>query len=176
MFRDIPGLKGYKVNEIGDVYSVKNNCILETKISKSGYIFVRINGKVKYNHRLVAITYCDNPDNKPCVNHKDCNKFNNYYGNLEWVTYSENTRHAMKHGRINTNPQNFEKTHVKNCEITSKQIDQFDKQGNFIKTWPSLQEIERQTGMFATNISQTCKGKYKTHYGYIWKYHKTSND
>lgn len=36
--------------------------------------------------------------------------------------------------------------------------------------------IERQTGMFATNISQTCKGKYKTHYGYIWKYHKTSND
>ena len=101
---------------------------------------------------------------------------NNYYKNLEWVTNKENTNHAMKQGRINTNPQNFEKTHVKNCEITSKQIDQFDKQGNFIKTWQSLQEIERQTGMFATNISQTCKGKYKTHYGYIWKYHKTSND
>ena len=82
----------------------------------------------------------------------------------------------MKQGRINTNPQNFEKTHIKNCEITSKQIDQFDKQGNFIKTWPSFQEIERQTGMFATNICQCCKGRYKTTYGYIWKYHRTSND
>lgn len=175
MFKDIPGIDGYKINEYGDVYSIKDNCILNTRISKSGYKYVRINGKVKYNHRLVAITYWDNPENKPCVNHKDCNKLNNYYKNLEWVTHKENTRHAMIHGRINTNPQNFEKTHIKNCKITSKQIDQYDIQGNFIKTWPSFQEIERQTGMFATNVCHACKYNHKI-YGYIWKYHKTSND
>lgn len=172
MFKDIPGVKGYKINEYGET-------LPETKWwnnTKNGYVYIKLGSKWLCQHRLVAELFVPNPENKPCVNHKDNNRHNNYYKNLEWVTNKENTEYAMKQGRINTNPQNFEKMHVKNCKITSKQIDQFDKQGNFIKTWPSLQEIERQTGMFATNISQTCKGKYKTHYGYIWKYHKTSND
>lgn len=172
MFKDIPGVKGYKINEYGETLPETewwNN-------NKNGYQYIKLGSKWICRHRLVAELFAPNPENKPCVNHIDSNKHNNYYKNLEWVTHKENTQHAMNKGRINTNPQNFEKMHIKNCEITSKQIDQFDKQGNFIKTWPSLQEIERQTGMFATNISQTCRGKYKTHYGYIWRYHKTSND
>lgn len=52
-------------------------------------------------HRLVASAFVPNPCGKPDVNHKDFNKGNNHYKNLEWVTKKENSRHAVDGGRMN---------------------------------------------------------------------------
>lgn len=68
-----------------------------------GYLRVGLCNKEKRKklirvHRLVAETFIPNPNNKPCVNHKDGNKHNNQKENLEFCTYGENLEHAWKNG------------------------------------------------------------------------------
>jgi hypothetical protein len=92
---------GYYVTSDGHVFSTKYKKGHETKelaqtISNSGYLYVRINDKKYYVHRLVAATFIPNPEDKREVNHKDLCKTNNDVSNLEWTTPSENVRHAKR--------------------------------------------------------------------------------
>ena len=74
--------------------------ILKPKVQKNGYLFVRLGYKEMRIHRLVAIAFLDNPNNKAEVNHLDGDKFNNCLSNLEWATKKENMEHAYKIGLI----------------------------------------------------------------------------
>ena len=73
------------------------------------YVDLWVNGKVEYwlVHRLVAKLFVENPSKLPQVNHKDGNRKNNDYTNLEWVSPSDNQNHAYKvlnrkrHGKVN---------------------------------------------------------------------------
>ena len=73
---------------------------LKKYISPYGYERVCINGKYWLVHRIVAMVFIPNPDNKPQVNHIDGNKQNNDISNLEWVTPEENMRHASRMGLL----------------------------------------------------------------------------
>lgn len=110
IWKDVTGYEGlYKISNHGRVLSCKRitirgnsrtnrpERILSNKFNHQ-YEFVKLskNG-IRHNiviHRLVAIHFVENPENKPNVNHKDLNKRNNHYTNLEWVTSSENNIHA----------------------------------------------------------------------------------
>lgn len=72
-------------------------------------------------HRMVAILFVENPDNKPEVNHIDGNKLNFHYKNLEWVTRLENTKHAVDNGLLNP-PKGRNHWNVKLDEIQVKTI------------------------------------------------------
>ena len=103
--KDIKGYEGdYKINEMGEVFSVKYNRTkkLKPRISHDGYVWYNLckNGKQKTcrANRLVAENYIDNPKNKPTVNHIDGNKLNNAVDNLEWSTRKEQMEHAYKLG------------------------------------------------------------------------------
>jgi hypothetical protein len=101
----------YHVTEDGSVNSItvtrfKNNpnIIKSTKTElligdiNFGYRRVQINGKHERVHRLVAHLYCENPHNYYVVNHKDGDKLNNHYTNLEWCTAEHNEKHSLDTG------------------------------------------------------------------------------
>lgn len=88
----------YLISYEGEVISFKSNKTLKHSISNTGYLTVFVDGKNRLLHRLLAETFIPNPNNLPCVNHKDGNKLNNSLDNLEWCTYSHNNKHAYKTG------------------------------------------------------------------------------
>lgn len=114
----IPGYEGiYEIDSLGTVY-----CILQDRYHKPhimkpfdngiGYLRVtlrNVNHKAKkhYIHRLVAEAFIPNPENKPNVNHKDCNTKNNCKDNLEWCTQSENIQYSYDLGRQANNIVNY---------------------------------------------------------------------
>lgn len=95
---DAVGYEGlYKVSTFGNVFSLITNKIRKLQIHPDGYVQVELNKKGIYHmwkvHRLVAVNFIPNPDNKPEVNHKDRDKTNNRVSNLEWCTHEENKHH-----------------------------------------------------------------------------------
>lgn len=87
--------KGYFVSPRGNVYN-RHGEIMEGAIDRFGYRHIIINKKNKNIHRIIAETFIPNPNNLPCINHKDGNKLNNEVWNLEWCTHSYNTIHAYQ--------------------------------------------------------------------------------
>ena len=116
IWKDIPGYEGYyQVSNYGSFRSLnriikyKNNGlriypgkILLTEPTKDNYrriVLMKEGVKIRYMcHRLVALAFIPNPENKPNINHIDGNKSNNIVSNLEWCTPSENSLHAFKTG------------------------------------------------------------------------------
>jgi len=126
-WKTIPGFSGiYQISNYGKVKSLNHkvyhsdgkNRIQKGRVLKqfqrgkgykkdNGYLSVSLTFNGKKNtfsvHRLVALAFVENPKGKPQVNHKDGNKQNNLYTNLEWVTNRENLIHAYNNNLISIN-------------------------------------------------------------------------
>lgn len=86
---------------------------IKPRKQSSGYLWVGFLNKDNksrnvYCHRAVALCWVENPRGVPFVNHKDGNKHNNNYSNLEWVTAKENTKHAISTGLVKNLPSKGE--------------------------------------------------------------------
>lgn len=115
--KDIKGYEGiYTINKNGNIFSIKRKVkgrhgfIGNIEMKQQSYFgYKRVclckdNKKKKYLvHRLVALAFIPNTQNKPFINHIDCNPSNNNIENLEWCTQSENIIHSVKLGRQKNN-------------------------------------------------------------------------
>lgn len=95
---EIQGYENYLIYEDGRVYSKKRNIFLKLLLDGDKYYRVTLckDGKRIYKsiHRLLALHYIPNPDNKPCIDHIDRNRQNNDICNLRWVTHKENSNNC----------------------------------------------------------------------------------
>ena len=151
----------YHIYNDGRIYSTRTKRFMKTVLGPNSYkeLGLRMNNKyVHYTvHKLVAKFFVptENPEKK-FVNHKDGNKQNNHYKNLEWVTCSENMIHALETGLLKTR----------------KPISQFFLSGEFIRTYNSMSEASLAMGgkRSSGNVNKVCQGRQKTAYGFLWKY------
>ena len=95
----------YLISNYGNIKNKKTNKPIKTYLRDGYYRVVLFNphdGKrqeIKNVHRLVAESFLENINNYPCVNHKDENKLNNYYENLEWCSVRYNCTYNNVHKR-----------------------------------------------------------------------------
>lgn len=97
IWKPVVGYEGlYEVSSFGRVKSLKKNRIKNTEGVYNDYVQVGLSKKSKVLnirlHRIVALAFIPNPENKKTVNHIDCNKINNHVSNLEWVSQKENNQ------------------------------------------------------------------------------------
>lgn len=178
-WKDIAGYAGlYQISNAGRIraYSKMRGPvrlrarILKTRINQHGYIqktLVNENGRKTWDiHRLVAMAFIPNPENKPCVDHINTDKTDNRVENLRWVTYSENAMNpitnARQRKRIGPLSGKYGKLHP-----ASKSISQYTKDGLFICSFGSIAEAQRKTGI--NNIWRCISGQQKYAGGFIWK-------
>jgi len=144
---------GYYISSLGRFKNSKGIIMKDYKPHHSGYTFVRVNKKKFALHRLVAINFIPNPENKPFVNHIDGNKLNNTVDNLEWATCAENNLHNHKTGLI---------------QCFTRKIAQYDLNMNKIQEFVSIKEAMETLDI--KTIKAVLYNKQKTAGGFIFKY------
>lgn len=194
LWKTIPNFSNYEVSTLGNI----RNKITLNELSKNslrgGYIRLNIkndngNPRTMTIHRLVALTFIPNPENKYTVNHINHNKLDNRVENLEWATTTEQNRHKRKVPREKQRLMSSRKVWRINKD-TNKKIELyetirdaskwvFDNQLTSVKEFNNGNNIK--TKICAVCRKKTCVGtgngisKYKTYtrktaYGFKWEY------
>lgn len=158
VWKDVVWYEGlYKVSNIGRVYSLLSNKIRKVNFGKWWYGHLALNNNwVKHEyliHRLVAIAFLENNENKEQVNHISWIKSDNKVSNLEWVTQSENQIHAL------------------NAWLKKrKKTFQYDMEWNLINTFNSITQAGKFLNKTPSSIWQCCMGKRKQAHWFIWRF------
>lgn len=163
----------YKVSNLWNVYShysKKYNFFQNQRHNKLWYCQINLwrywKRKNFFIHRLVAQAFIPNQENKPQVNHINWVKTDNRVENLEWLTASENIRHAFKNWLMTCNfPIRFWKNNP-----TSKGIIQLSEKWVHIKIWDCVMDVERNLWIKNSNIVKCLKWKRNFAWWFKWEY------
>jgi hypothetical protein len=176
IWKDIPGYKGaYQASSFGNIKSLSRitycanrelpikERILRPYKMKSGYLAISLRSCLKTRtfliHRLIAITFIPNPENKPEVNHKNGVKSDNRVIELEWVTPKENGQHAKN--VLGLNPEGA-------LNRRSKMVLQVSLDGFLQNIYDSINQAAKQNNIAVGHISDVMIGKRRQAGGFVW--------
>ena len=171
IWKDIKGYEGlYQISNYGRIYSLKKGIIKRSSLNR-GYVCIRLykNGKGKpYSvHRLVAKHFIPNPNNYPCVNHKDENPSNNCVSNLEWCTYSYNNTYGSRLERCAKSMKDFKHTEESKKRISNTlKTNHFKKRVQCVTTGEVFNSVKEAGEYYSIksymHISKCLSGELKT--------------
>lgn len=152
--RDIPGYEGlYAATSCGRIWSYRAKKFLKPGKTRKGYLKVVLckDGAKKtcLVHRLIAATYLDNPENLPCVNHRDEDKSNNALSNLEFCDVRYNCNFGTRNQRLSKRVICIETNEIFN----------------------SIKEAAKALDIVPSNISSCLTGKRQIAGGFHWAYY-----
>lgn len=158
IWKDIPEYEGlYKISSLGRIISSYSRRILSPTISghkgKDYYAITLVKNGIKkrfHIHKLVALSFIPNPNNFPCIDHINTDRFDNRVENLKWCSFSQNNLNPI------TNSKKF------------KPVVQL-KEDLLIHVFNSINEATKH-GFCLSRIIGCCKGRYKRHKGFQWMY------
>lgn len=167
IWKDIKGYEGlYQISNLGRVksfrastkYGKPEEMFLKPSLINSGYGVVTLysaqNRRKHQIHRLVATAFIENPNNFPCINHKDENKLNNCVDNLEWCTYQYNN--------------NYGTARIRASKTRTKRIRQKTLSGEILATYQSSHIASELLKIDYNNLKNWCNNGIGG--GYIWEY------
>ena len=177
----IEDFTNYAVSDLGRVKNRTTGRIMKPGL-RAGYPSVSLykSGKAKNFtiHRLVASAFIPNPNNLPCINHKDEDKTNCVVDNLEWCTFSYNNNYREKGKRISDSKKNL---CSRCCNMPARKVACYTKDGELVEVFDSMYDAKRKYNYSPGSIHSAINNKiridrrgreYKclTAYGYQWKY------
>lgn len=183
IWRDVVGYEGiYQISSLGRVkvlprivvdslgrrmpYKERMMKVMVSKTTGYPYVCLSKNGisNIFNIHTLIAKAFIPNPNNLPCVNHKDQDRGNSVFDNLEWCTYSYNNTYGDANRK---RKESLRKTLVGKHKL----IYQFTKEGDLVRCFVhGVSQFEEELG-FA--IQDCLDGKSKTSHGFIFSYNNT---
>ena len=176
VWRPIEGYEDrYEISNLGRVKSLERkvyvgNGYYRTKKQKIlkvcytlPYPMVHLSEKPFYIHRLVANAFCDNPCGYNEINHKNENTKDNRAVNLEWCDHKYNCNYGTRNIR--------QAAKLINGKL-AKSVVQLTLSGEYVATFPSIAEVQRQIGFSRAPITCCCRHykNYVSSHGYIWLY------
>ena len=183
---DFIGFPNYEVDTDGEIYNIKSKIKLGKRYDNYGYrrviLYNKGYNKSLFVHRIVALAFIPNNDNKPCIDHINTKRDDNRVENLRWCTIKENTNNILTKKHLSDSLKG-KKSHWRGRNLPleiinklKKPIIQYEKDGTFVKEWDGAIDAQRTIGYRASSITACCKGRQKSAYGYVFKYKEKNNE